>query len=84
MTVHVLGIDIAKSVFQLHGADTAGRAVLRKRLPRHKLAAYIANLPACTMKREQGGRPDDDCCPAYPPWVQKERHKAKYSPILRG
>lgn len=55
MTIHVLGIDIAKSVFQLHGADIAGRAVLRKRLPRHKLAAYIANLPACTIVMESCG-----------------------------
>ena len=55
MTIRVLGIDIAKSVFQLHGADTAGRAVLRKRLPRHKLAAYIANLPACTIVLESCG-----------------------------
>ncbi len=33
-TISILGIDIAKSTFQLHGADHTGKAVLRKRLPR--------------------------------------------------
>lgn len=55
MTIHTLGIDIAKSVFQLHGVDTTGRTVLRKRLPRHKLAAYIANLSACSIVMESCG-----------------------------
>jgi hypothetical protein len=44
MTLYMLGIDIAKSPFQLHGADSAGKGILKKRLPRHKLAAYIAKL----------------------------------------
>ena len=36
MTINILGIDIAKSTFQLHGADKAGKTILKKRLPRHK------------------------------------------------
>ncbi len=55
MTVSTLGNDIAKNIFQLHGADSAGKAVLRKRLPRQKLAAYVANLPACTIVMESCG-----------------------------
>ncbi len=55
MTINVLGIDIAKNTFQLHGADCAGKAVLKKRLPRHKLAAYAATLPACTIVMEACG-----------------------------
>ena len=31
--VRVIGLDIAKSVFQLHGVDAAGAVVLQKRLP---------------------------------------------------
>jgi transposase len=54
-TLDILGIDIAKNTFQLHGADSVGRPVLRKRLPRHKLAAYIANLPVCTIVMESCG-----------------------------
>jgi transposase len=52
MTICTLGIDIAKSTFQLHGADSVGKAVLRKRLPRNKLAAFVANLPTCTVVME--------------------------------
>ena len=55
MAIYILGIDIAKSTFQLHGADQVGKEVLRKRLPRHKLAAYIANLPTCTVVMESCG-----------------------------
>lgn len=47
MTLHILGVDIAKSTFQLHGADSVGKVVLKKRLPRHKLGAYIANSTDC-------------------------------------
>jgi hypothetical protein len=31
MTISILGIDIAKNTFQLHGADRTGKAVLKKR-----------------------------------------------------
>lgn len=55
MTISILGIDIAKNTFQLHGADSTGKAILKKRLPRHKLAAYAANLPACTIVMESCG-----------------------------
>ena len=55
MTIHTFGIDIAKNTFQLHGADIAGKGVLKKRIPRHKLAAYVANLPACTIVMESCG-----------------------------
>jgi transposase len=55
MTISMLGIDIAKNTFQLHGADCTGKAALKKRLPRHKLAAYAATLPACTIVMESCG-----------------------------
>jgi len=53
MTIKVLGIDIAKNTFQLHGADDAGKAVLKKRLlcrefasMHHKAAVALANKNA--------------------------------------
>jgi len=48
----VLGIDIAKNVFQLHGLDDRGHAVLKKQLPRLKFAEFIANLPICLIGME--------------------------------
>jgi transposase len=49
MTISLLGIDIAKNTFQLHGANNSGKAVHKKRLARRELAAHLANLPAYTI-----------------------------------
>lgn len=52
MNISVLGIDIAKSTFQLHGADDTGKMVFERRLARTELAAHVANLPTCTIVME--------------------------------
>ena len=49
MQVTTIGLDIAKSVFQLHGIDERGRVALRKRLARE------ANLPRCVVGLEACG-----------------------------
>lgn len=51
----VLGIDLAKQSFQLHGVDEQGQVVLRKKLSRHHLTAFIANLPPCLIGIEACG-----------------------------
>lgn len=38
LAVKVIGLDTAKHVFQVHGADLSGRAVLRKRLRRSQVS----------------------------------------------
>jgi len=53
--IKVLGIDLAKSSFQLHGVDESGRTVLRKKLSRDKLMAFIANLSPCLIGLEACG-----------------------------
>ena len=45
MNISVLGVDIAKNIFQLHGVDISGKRVLKQRIEREKLSSYIANLP---------------------------------------
>lgn len=50
--VAVLGIDLAKKSFQLHGVDKQGKTVLRKRLNRSRLNEFIANLPPCVIAME--------------------------------
>jgi len=47
--VSTLGIDLAKNVFQLHGTDSKGKAVLKKRLSRNKLLEYLANMKPCLI-----------------------------------
>ena len=53
--ISTIGLDIAKSVFQVHGADAAGAPVLRKKLSRAKLLAFFAALPRCVVAMEACG-----------------------------
>ena len=53
--ITVLGIDLAKDVFQLHGTDSQGKAVLRKRLTRNKLIQFMSNLKPCLVGIESCG-----------------------------
>ena len=55
MTIRLLGIDISKNTFQLHGADDTGKGVLKKRLLRNQVTAYVANLPQCKIVMESCG-----------------------------
>jgi hypothetical protein len=47
-----IGLDIAKRVFQAHGADAAGRVVFRKRLTRAKVLEFFAAQPPCVVAME--------------------------------
>lgn len=50
--ITLLGIDIAKNVFQLHGLSHSGQTVLKKRLSRVKFAEFMTQLPACEVVME--------------------------------
>ncbi|MCE2931535.1 MAG: IS110 family transposase [Hyphomicrobiales bacterium] len=52
MRITTLGIDLAKSVFQLHGVDETGVVVLRRKLRRAALLAFLSELPACRIGME--------------------------------
>ena len=45
--VITVGLDLAKNVFQVHGADGTGRAVLRKKLRGAQVLGFFGQLPAC-------------------------------------
>ena len=51
----VLGIDLAKSSFQLHGTDKSGETVCKKTFRRQNLKEFMANLPACVVAMEACG-----------------------------
>ncbi len=55
MNITTLGIDLAKNIFQVHGADEHGKTVLKKTLSRNKLSEFIMNLPKCTLVMEACG-----------------------------
>jgi hypothetical protein len=43
--VSTIGLDLAKSVFQVHGADASGAVVVRKRLRRSQVRPFLAVQP---------------------------------------
>src|SRR5258708_11729845 len=61
--VSTIGLDIAKSVFQIHGVDVDGAVVMRKRISRAKLLEFFATLPACLVGVE--------ACPTAHYWSRR-------------
>lgn len=45
--VSIIGIDLAKQVFQLHGATADGEVVFRKKLSRKQFAVFMEAHPCC-------------------------------------
>ena len=50
--ISVVGIDLAKHIFQVHGADRDGRAVLRQSVGREQLVALMSSFPRCVVAME--------------------------------
>lgn len=50
--VTIVGVDLAKRVFQVHGAAADGAVVFRKKLARAQFLAFLGKLPACTVAME--------------------------------
>ena len=48
-TVTTIGLDIAKSVFQVHGVDAASQVVIRRKLKRRYVLAFFQKLPPCLV-----------------------------------
>src|SRR3974390_23555 len=58
--VSTIGLDIGKSVFQVHGVDDAGAVVIRKRVSRARVLEYFGELPPCLIGIE--------ACPSAHHW----------------
>jgi transposase len=61
--VSTIGLDIAKSVFQVHGVDVDGAVVIRKRISRVKVVEFFAALPPCLVGIE--------ACPSAHHWSRR-------------
>ncbi len=48
-SITTIGLDIAKSVFQVHGVDAAGQVVIRRQLKRRYVLAFFEKLPPCLV-----------------------------------
>src|SRR5437763_1678776 len=63
--VSTIGLDIAKSVFQVHGVDDDGIVVVRKRVSRAKVLEFFSTLPSCVVGIE--------ACPSAHHWSRELR-----------
>ena len=52
MQITTIGLDTAKNLFQVHGADAQGRPVLKQKLARGKVQEFFATLPRCLVGLE--------------------------------
>ena len=48
-TITTIGLDIAKSVFQVHGTDATGQVVIRRQLKRRFVLSFFEKLPPCLV-----------------------------------
>jgi transposase len=55
MEIMTIGLDLAKSVFQVHGVDAAGKIVVRKALRRAQMLPFFSKLPPCLVGIEACG-----------------------------
>jgi transposase len=55
MKITAVGIDLAKTVLQVHGVNEHGKAVVKKQLKRDQVASFFANLPSCLIGMEACG-----------------------------
>src|SRR4051794_33102898 len=55
MQITTVGLDIAKNLFQVHGADAQGHVLLKRKLARGKVLEFFATLPACLVGLEACG-----------------------------
>jgi transposase len=55
MSITMIGLDIAKSVFQLHGIDASGKVQLKRKLRRDELIPFFEGQPRCTVVLEACG-----------------------------
>ena len=61
--VSTIGLDVAKSVFQIHGVDADGMVVIRKRVSRAKVLEFFSDLPPCLVGIE--------ACPTAHHWSRE-------------
>src|SRR5262245_6634138 len=47
--VKIIGLDIAKSIFRVHGVDANGQVAIRRRLKRRYVLAFFQKLPSCLV-----------------------------------
>ena len=55
MEISMIGLDLAKNIFQVHGISTSGEVVIRKALRRSQVLPFFEKLPPCLVGAEACG-----------------------------
>lgn len=53
--ISVIGLDLAKNIFQVHGIDSSGKILIRKKLKRSEVLKFFSQLPLCLVGMEACG-----------------------------
>ena len=61
--ITTMGLDIARSVFQVHGVDAQGNVIVRRQLKRRYVLAFFQRLPRCLVGIEACA--SSDASPLY-------------------
>src|SRR6516165_7154048 len=70
--VTTIGLDIAKSVFQIHGVDAAGNVIVRRQLKRRYVLPFFQKLPPCLVGIE--------ACASSHHWSRELSHTVRLMP----
>ena len=68
----MIGLDTAKSAFQVHAVDETGQMVIKCKLQRSELVAFFKKLESCTVVLEACGAPSFACSVAHH-WAKAAR-----------
>jgi hypothetical protein len=75
-SITTIGLDIAKSVFQVHGVDANGLVVIRRQLKRRYVLAFFEKLPPCLVGIE--------ACASVPSPLSPYCHRNPLDDLMRS
>ena len=83
MSITMIGLDTAKTVFQVHGVNETGKVEIRRKLRRSELIPFFEKQEACTVVMEACGAAHHWARILSRPWARSETDRARGSQTLR-
>jgi len=81
--VTTIGLDIAKSIFQVHGVDGEGNVVVRRKLKRRYIVAFFQKLPRCLVGIEACASSHHWARELQSAWAYRAPHAASLCEAVR-
>ena len=83
MSITMIGLDTAKSVFQVHGVNETGKVEIRRKLRRSELIPFFEKQEACTVVMEACGAAHHWARMLHRPRSRRETDRARGGQTLR-